>query len=631
MTHVRDTRFRSRFWRSAALPRASQESEAPSDIMSDPAPKRAPGLIAMARKRASASRSEAPSVMSGVSVAANGRFMAVVPQNSEAGSFNDEVKRRRTSSAASSRQPGGDPSSSSGALEEQHIERGKTCLACRRSIMFDCSYLTQLQNFVWQYPDGRGQICRDCSNLYRIQMKSCMTLGLFERWVKDEPNMVAWSRSLAAYLSLKREGAQHVGLPQLQAREQTLAYVFNLFAIPFGHFRIERDDAAFLGALANDNAGNLSMAKTRDGGVVGLRLCAPSVHTDPSSSKASSNRFVTMAQAARAWPLDPWHTFPQSLVEDWHSAVGDKAFSTMNVDGMPSGPADAIALDDPEPVPPHIEPPQTLQQKSQVAKIAVLEDSTKLLIISLVSDGGVSAGPMEKEFSPLLAKVLRLKQDFLQCSAPPEMVPRLAKLASLVAATKRVIHPLRHYAKNGKRSHLEGIDQSLMQVYEYAIANSIDPSGDFVGTMVKAAFFRMFPQNAVDAIDYLTKFDYPINMCNLPADRASSAAMTIHACVSSMLLCSLQAPLDSNIAEAQWATEKSRMLDLGRMLHDKLAELITKIPPLDPFLAILKVFLGSPMRSGGQGGQGAPPLAQKPKVAPRSYSSASTPPLDAFG
>lgn len=487
--------------------------------------------------------------------------------------------RQVRSSAATPSTSGSMPSSCE-AVETQIVESGKTCAGCRRAYRLDLSY-TSSGDFPWMYADGKGHFCRDCGNLFRIALKASMTVAMYDRWIREETNQIKWSRWLVAYLTLKREGAMHVSFASLSARVQSLAFAFDLCGLPFGTCVVELQmGTEFMQELATTRDAQVFLARTTNDQVVGLRLAPPSCHS--AMAAGSKARYVTQAQAQRAWPIDPWRKLPSGFRPLWDEHIGE-AHSCRAVE---------VAQNQEDPTTPVAKVEVPRQKKAFADKVANLEESATLLIATFVAQADGS-GSTEKEFTGVLTKVLRLKQDVLQSSAA-DLVTRLSKLAGDINAAKRIIKPSKDFFKTGRRLHLEGdgVAEACEATYNFVEGAKMKIGDGFASMLVMAVYFQKQKVSFDAACDFLGSFAFPPSACKRTMEDPLSGASVVQHCVGITILDRLQSPKASGMRDDEWDNAKAEQLKIAVRFEELASALVEKLPLMSMLIPIAWAPLG---------------------------------------
>lgn len=85
----------------------------------------------------------------------------------------------------------------------------------------------------WALPNGKGLWCRDCFNVWRTLYQGTIPLGILGVWLQAPEHKDEFSVALAAYLTLKREGAEKITVAILSARADALRFSTRLLCAPW--------------------------------------------------------------------------------------------------------------------------------------------------------------------------------------------------------------------------------------------------------------------------------------------------------------------------------------------------------------------------------------------------------------
>ena len=85
----------------------------------------------------------------------------------------------------------------------EDVERlSPSCFGCGRLRDTSPDFRNPVEKVVWLYPDGRGSWCQDCHTVFRTSYQHQHTLRLFERWLRQEANLMDFQLHLFAYVTL---------------------------------------------------------------------------------------------------------------------------------------------------------------------------------------------------------------------------------------------------------------------------------------------------------------------------------------------------------------------------------------------------------------------------------------------
>lgn len=405
--------------------------------------------------------------------------------------------------------------------------------------------------------------------MYRCGYRSRMTQVIFERWLTSPANRLVWRQHLLAYLSLKFDGIQHVTWPSVENRTRMLSWLMDIMQLPFPGAESVPITPDFLQKVASQQPGHYIVASQDGQSAMGLQ---PVFVPAPS---AIGTRFVSKAQASRAWPLLPLRALPAGTAGLWYECMADQSFETQT-------PALTDQAGDPE------EPPaaRRLETLTHNNKVEALESAVLLLVQCFIGDNDKQT--KEKEFTPLLARALRVKQDLLDAMADAELINRMTVLSSIVNSCKKVVRPLRDFAKHGKRSTIEGIYDCLAMINEYSNQKGIAIGSDFGKAWVKSHFFKLHVESPVKALEFLSSYKFPWKVDMLQPSSLSHPSKVVHQCLLAVILEQLQREV--SIEESEWEAQKVKLLANCKAYLECTALLATKWPSLNETHSTLREF-----------------------------------------
>lgn len=456
-----------------------------------------------------------------------------------------------TPSKASSDLAGEDDDNGSGC--EGDLELGKVCLGCLRTSGVDSSLSTPGYPMAWLYAGSRGSLCRDCGNCFRIRHKPTKNVAMFDQWLDDPSHRREWLKDLISFLSLKRDGVSHVTAAMLTARCQMLDWLFSMLQIPWPFFEIHDATPEFLDQFASDSAGNSYLQRKADGTMMGLQAVAPM--TEPPSSNM---RFVTEAQASRAWPLQPHWSWPEGFMKAWQDHVAPHAHrgigstnASIRTSPAPKANASSSAT----------APPSASKQfLAQQSKLNGLTETTFVLFGSFVSG---KTEMKEKDFGPLLQKVVKLRVALLDTPFA-DLVADLDQLASIIQVTKSMVKPYNEYQKSAKRSLLTDMYDHMPRLKGFLDKHNIRYGFEFGTTFAKAKFFSLCDAGGglAAGLHFLQEYDYPWKAPEGDNFDEFTPHGIVTQCLMMRLLETLRQPLPQSTEGdgEEWSAKKASML-----------------------------------------------------------------------
>lgn len=241
----------------------------------------------------------------------------------------------------------------------------------------------------------------------------------------------------------------------------------------------------------------LRFASGPEGAAIALAPAAP-----PDRARSSANRYLTIPQASRVWPLLPISSLPPSFLETWHSSICEQAYtSALDLEGssiVPAPPTNNLPQDSPS------VPKRLAMHRGKVRKT---QETARILITCVVTGG---AEPKEKDFSPVLTKVLKHKAELLN-SPYGDLVQILGNLSGELSAVKAVIRPMELYAKTGNHSVLRDVSDNLRSANAYAEREGLTIGHEFGSVVLKATVFdRAASEDGVGAaLAFLENHPFP--------------------------------------------------------------------------------------------------------------------------
>ena len=390
-----------------------------------------------------------------------------------------------------------------------------------------------------------------------------MTLSLFGRWIKAKNNRIEFIGYLMSYLSLKLEGNNHIQLAVLQQRLAVLKFTVGLAGIPwplasvvaFQEVGSDLENTHFMPVLETDK---------KDGKPPRFMALVP--REVPEAPPATcSTRFVTSWQARQQWPLFPHWVAEPSFVDWWNKLGSDKA---------PEVAADAsdhaMAASSPQQPPTKDEPPSP-QRKAH--------DNIQRTVSMLIQELGSSMEPKTKErdFTPVLSKLLNLKQDCLeapQMTSSP-LMKNVEETISAVRSAKKMVRHYRDYLKKPKVAHLKNLTEPLDVVSKWMKSSGIALGPIMGSTWVKAEFSQ---QDSVhDAVKVLQRAASSQEDTRSQPEHRSP--FLINDCITNFLHTKMKQTVsegDSASSAEAWAKTKAVFSEAVRVFsdyaqkHDKL-------------------------------------------------------------
>lgn len=458
----------------------------------------------------------------------------------------------------------------------------KACLGCFRVSGVDRSFLTPDVGFSWLYGDGRGEWCKDCAGIYKIYFKGSMTLGLFGRWLKT--HRTEYLGVALAYLTLKSEGVNRVARSALEARLNTLKIAFALAGVPYPLAAV-----AEVGSQAVPPAQQVFVPMAGQSSAQGPKMMALVPRTLPSEPPAPTEgaRFVTTAQAKHVWPIMPAWTASPDFVAWWNSLGTDIApeVSTGAAQAQESSSGAASAQ------PP---PASTSVAEANFTKTFTnISTSAKLLLFELNTQ--FEPKTKERDFSPVLVKLLKLRQELVESPAvlnDKGLMDKVDQLIEATSAAKRLMRPYREYRKNPKVSLLAQMSatSSLAQLVKFLAAMGQE-LGPWIGSCdVKASFFQVAksdPTKALQCFQGRLAYNYKETW-----DNCCAPDRVVVDCLTSIIYDNLKENLlvetSSTQTQQDWATRKQCLAALVKEYCAFASKVSSELPEVQSTRPVLE-------------------------------------------
>ena len=103
------------------------------------------------------------------------------------------------------------------ASSSDQIGYPKCCLGCKRTVGVELPFLITGAAFEWLYADQRGLWCRDCAAVYRVCLKTLITLPMLENWLSDQANRISFTKN---HVLLELEERRPFAHPRVSCREE---------------------------------------------------------------------------------------------------------------------------------------------------------------------------------------------------------------------------------------------------------------------------------------------------------------------------------------------------------------------------------------------------------------------------
>ena len=425
------------------------------------------------------------------------------------------------------------------AIDDEHTWP-KCCDGCLRVVGVDRHYLFEGTDVNWPYEDYRGEFCKDCTNLYRLEYKPSMTSGLFQRWLKS--NRILFLGMLLAYLSLKMEGNSHVTKTALKSRYDMLQKLFGLAGVPFPLAAVvmvkEGMEAprqfACMPVLAS-----ASSTTPSDVAILVPRPMPKDVDTE------IKTRLVPVADRSLGpWPLLPLSGAPDGFISWWNS-LGSSVVPEMMAASAPlAGEEARDAASDTKK-----DDALVILEKGFEGHLATV----KLLIIDFNKE--VTNRTKEKDFTGPLTKILKFKQEVLESPySKTALVPQIEELIASTSACKKIIRPFRDYQRHTSAKALTTMAPFLAVVCEQLVKWA-ETLGPYLGSFMVRSDFQVWSSNdPISALDAFSeeKLQYDLGGVNISSLMPGNVIVD---CISLFFLNKLRDAMEVPTEESQQSSE----------------------------------------------------------------------------
>jgi len=460
-----------------------------------------------------------------------------------------------------------------GAVGEDEF---KLCSGCYRTYGVDKHFWLPKEEVPLLYADGRGEWCKDCNCLFRVMYKASMTLSLFGRWLKNDSNRADFCGNLLAYLTMKYDGINHIGKPQLEQRVKTLQCAFRLAGAPWPlaalqeiHSVSSLDNAFVVPVLSvAEPSGAASSASAR-----AMALVPRPVPRAPPPT--ASARFVTAWEASQGWPLFAQWSADEQVVSWWNglgSDVAPEVAADANDDSLATGPARSG-------------PPKQPAVEAHEATFVCIMITARLLVKEMDTPGHPKT--KERDFTPVLAKLLKFKQELVESSVACYLGPLMKRVDSLVesmSAAKKVVRPLRDYVKRPKVSYLMQAGPSLNLVVDFLKSEHIRLGPEIGSAHTKAEFLVASEKGSSAALDVLRRpgaFSW-----NSEASPDAAPTCVIWDCLTNFLYQQMKVVVEEGASK--WADTKTRFAEVVNDFLVYTASIVPTYPEAEPLQSLLQ-------------------------------------------
>lgn len=309
---------------------------------------------------------------------------------------------------------------------------------------------------------------------------------------------------------------------------------------------------------------NEYLARMGDGSVVGLQA-AP---CDP--LPRGTARFVTQQQSSTVSSIDPLCRLPDQARQHWEQLVGDVAYRSPGVASLDRsmGEVHSGSPARRDNAPDATSSPLPAQGQIHQNKVHAFQESARLLLSSFVmSTGSAGEGPAEKQFTPVIQRILKLKQDLLQ-TAFGCFIPPLTETANLLNSGKKLVKPIKEFSRTGKRSLLNGASEHIRALMKFAMEHRLKCSPDVIAFYVKSVFFEKAAVSEDDALQFLGSHTFDDDAMHLTMEKPGSPAGIVQHCIGAMVLSTLQGPINNEGWDYAWVDQRKALATMSQKYED---------------------------------------------------------------
>lgn len=383
--------------------------------------------------------------------------------------------------------------------------------------------------------------------------KTHVTLSLFGRWLKVGDNRRNFLGLLIAWACLKREGVNHITRAAIEQRASMLEFAFGMAGVPWPLPAVMRwedvrdvSSASFVPMLGS--GGSKAVAALVPRPMPAGPVLVPGVPT----------RFVSRTKAATGWPLLPLWTADVPFV-GWWNGLGNDLAPEVPADADEDGAiieatSSALAAGEGSP------PPASAAERSLVSNFEGLRTIVRILLRELI--GSENAQTKERDFTPVLAKTLKLKQDAVECSSGStgRLIKSLESFVEVVSAAKRLMRPYREFLRTRKPGFLQQLGPILPPILQFMReSDDLHPGLVFGAACIKAEFLNTTPQGVVAVLEVLRRlgaFDFR-TVVGQPLANEWTKSQIVAACLTGYIYAELKAPARSASSAEAWSATKA--------------------------------------------------------------------------
>ena len=262
-------------------------------------------------------------------------------------------------------------------------------------------------------------------------------------------------------------------------------------------------------------------------------------------------------------------------------------------------------------------PSRSAPPRAELTKVANLKESAIVLMKAFLFD---ASEYKEKNFTPVVSKVLKLKAELLN-SPNGELVQELTHLSAHLSTAKKLIRPLKDFTRTGKQSTLEAMTENLMCIQKFALSLGIEIGAELGPAWVKASFFMKCRSEVSSGLEFLKSWPFTWatggNADKVPL--AFSPASLIKHCVFVKISNDLRKPLPE--ADGEWDALKQNLLGDARGFVELVRNLEACCPELAGAKEVLQAYLNIALAACSDPGVAPAEVAKAKKLLDSSVDA----------
>uniref|UniRef100_A0A7S2JDL4 Uncharacterized protein n=1 Tax=Zooxanthella nutricula TaxID=1333877 RepID=A0A7S2JDL4_9DINO len=289
----------------------------------------------------------------------------------------------------------------------------------------------------------------------------------------------------------------------------------------------------------------------------------------------------------RQWPMFPMRILPGKLNGAWHTRVGDKGYLGV---AMPLAIREETA-----PAASSASSSGVKVLSGQALKVKALSETAHLMLETFmgVQTTLPTRKTMEKDFTPLVTRFLKAKQDLVDSGADESLLTQTTDILNVVSAAKKIVRPLNEFMKSNKRATLLSMRDSLVCVgaWHAQLDEPFTLSTELASTLTKSDFFHL--HSSEDASSAMRSFDTEAMKKwsqNMNASEPNSPEKVMHSCIMSVISEALQRKVPDQEDNA-WQACKATLLTNGKAYLEAIESLLASWPALKDTREVLAAYV----------------------------------------